>query len=91
MTDRDIALRQAAELTPKGSPERLELFYWEEMRAQDWMTTAGKPEMQRQNHINVWTAIIAHVRKPYEQELERLREENRMLKAGMLQTIEADA
>jgi hypothetical protein len=79
------------EATQQLTPERLRELYWEEMRAQDWVTTAGKPDLQRQNHINVWTAIIAHVRKPYQQELERLREENRGLKAGLLAQIEAEA
>jgi hypothetical protein len=63
------------------SPEDVERLYWVEMRNQDWVTTAGKPDLQRQNHINVWTAVIAAIRKPYQLELERLREEVRSLRA----------
>lgn len=52
---------------------------------------ANKPSVQQEVRASAWDAVIAAVRREYEVELERLREENRGLKAAVLAGVEADA
>jgi demethoxyubiquinone hydroxylase (CLK1/Coq7/Cat5 family) len=47
--------------------------------------------VQQQMQLACWEAVIRAIRAGYEQELERLRDENRTLKVMFADMMEADA
>lgn len=66
-------------------------LYWSTLRGFDWHETTGQQPIQEQYQLMAWEAVIKAVRKDSEQELERLRQENRDLKQMMLTRTEQDA
>ena len=72
-------------------PEDADTLFWEEMRKQDWHNSSGHPKTQHELRMQCWTVLIERIRKDYQEENERLREENRVLKSGFLSQIEKDA
>jgi hypothetical protein len=73
------------------SPEDADEMFWSEMGKMDWHNSAGHPKTQHELRMHCWTVLIAHIRGHYQEETERLREENRVLKSGYLSQIEQDA
>jgi len=75
------------------TPQEAEAIYWKAQKdfSDAWLESSGKPLVQAQMQEVAWEAVIKALRKHYEEELERLREENRMLKTMLADRITADA
>jgi hypothetical protein len=73
------------------TPEEAAEIYWSAQRSYDWHSTVGKRPEQAQMQLMCWEAVVNALRKDFEREMERLREENREMKALIAGMIESDA
>jgi hypothetical protein len=63
-------------------------LYWS-LNAATWKATG--PLVQRELEMARWDLVVQAIYKSFEQETERLRQENRDLKSAICRTVEADA
>jgi hypothetical protein len=68
-------------------PEQVRDIYYEALHKADLRGTTGQPCAQAQMQEMAWEAVIKAIRTHYEQENERLREENRGLGKALVQAL----
>jgi hypothetical protein len=73
------------------SPEDADKLWWDEMTKLDWHESSGDQETQHQMRMRCWMTMIGHIRKPYQDENERLRQENRDLKYVITESMRLQA
>ena len=71
--------------------EEAETLWWQELTKWDWHESSGKPDLQKTMRIQAMTALLAAIRKDYQEENERLRQRVRDLEEVVARSMERAA
>jgi hypothetical protein len=73
------------------TPEAAKDLYWKTKAGMDWHASSGKVNLEREMELACWDVVIGEIRKHFEVETERLREENRQMKDLIVEINARDA